>query len=570
MAPLITLLIGHRGVGKTTFLAHVRERFPSWSALDLDSEIEQASEMSVGALLKRGESEFREWERKILARIIQTATLRTVVALGAGFEGPLPKDDRVRTLWLRRATDAKGRVFTDRPRLNAAVAPLAEYMERFSWREKRFHEWADEELFLPEGYEGGLEDVLQGPRWNLSAEITLLGGDRLESDLERLNRCNIRRFEVRDDLLSGTQIEKVLSAVEKDKILFALRTPKSQPRLGYANEWALELGPPKEGATIISRHHRGTRLEDTFSELNAHKDRHLKLAVEISNFDELWLGHLWWQQDPSRRSFLPRSQSGRWRWYRSLFGPRMPLHFIREGEGSALDQPFLWQAVLQPKLETRFAAVLGSPVEHSRSPLGHLDFFKADRIPFVAIEVTETEWPSAIQVLRHLGLGFAAVTSPLKQEAFRACTNLDVEARALESVNTLALNEEGIFGCNTDQLALEALAREMNYAKVWLWGGGGVRSSVQKAWPQAIKISAREGTSATESPDLLIWAVDRSRRFEWPPSGLKPRLVLDLNYGDDSPGREWAVQNNIGYQSGLKMFKLQAAAQQRFWRDYIL
>jgi shikimate 5-dehydrogenase/shikimate kinase len=569
---MIVLLIGHRGVGKTTFLERIREKFPSWSALDLDSEIERISGTSVSEIFKRGEAEFREWEKKILARIVQSAAGPTVVALGAGFEGPLPKSDRIRALWLRRVTDAKGRVFTDRPRLNPAVAPLDEYMERFPAREKRFREWADEELFLPEGYEGGMEDVLhRSPSWNLAAEITALSGERIERDLERFNAWNIRRIELRDDLLNEAQIEKVLHSTPKDKILFAQRTPQSKPRPGYANDWPLELGPPKEGATIVSRHQRGARLEETLSELDAYKNVHLKLAVEISNFDELWQGHLWWQNDPTRRSFLPRSKNGRWSWYRSLFGPRMPLHFIREGEGSAPDQPYLWQAVLQTKMETRFAAVLGSPVEHSRSPLAHLDFFKAARIPFVAIEVTDVEWPSAIQILRRLGLGFAAVTSPLKQEAFRLCTDLDAAARRLESVNTLVFNKEEIVGRNTDHLALKDLAREteMNGAKVWLWGGGGVRSSVQQAWPQALKISAREGTVQADSPDLLIWAVDRSRRFEWPSSRIKPRLVLDLNYGDDSPGREWAVQNNIGYQSGLKMFKLQAAAQQRFWRDYI-
>ena len=41
--------------------------------------------------------------------------------------------------------------------------------------------------------------------------------------------------------------------------------------------------------------------------------------------------------------------------------------------------------------------------------------------------------------------------------------------------------------------------------------------------------------------------------------------MLDLNYSDDSPGLEWAVRENLPYQSGLKMFKLQAEFQRRFW-----
>ena len=117
-------------------------------------------------------------------------------------------------------------------------------------------------------------------------------------------------------------------------------------------------------------------------------------------------------------------------------------------------------------------------------------------------------------------------------------------------------------------LALEQLAPTLPAAdRVWIWGRGALLDSLKFVWPQAEAISARQGTVNTEAPDLLIWATGRSNPFVWPK--IRPKLVLDLNYGDDSPGLEFAVQNGLPYYSGLKMFELQAAAQRQFWKAYL-
>jgi shikimate 5-dehydrogenase len=71
--------------------------------------------------------------------------------------------------------------------------------------------------------------------------------------------------------------------------------------------------------------------------------------------------------------------------------------------------------------------------------------------------------------------------------------------------------------------------------------------------------------SETVAPAVLIWAVGRSRAHRAPPAHLRPGLVLDLNYADDSPGLEYAATHGLAYQSGLGMFKLQAQAQRDFW-----
>jgi shikimate kinase len=574
---MISVLIGHRGAGKSTFLQQIQAHSPqSVVTIDLDQEIERVTGQSVAELFARGESEFRQIENRVCTELIERhcSTPQSVwIALGAGFSGSIAK--HVRRLWLRRSTDRLGRSFFNRPRLQSDIWPLAEYLARFAEREERYRGWADEELTLPEGYNGGLEDFLFGAKWNLQADLTLLPHDfrSWSQFVERRSHWGIRHWELRDDLLSSEQLALACSTLPSGSLLFSRRKAAGPLptglRTGLKVDWALELGEPPDQVYALSLHERSISLDETVArfERSARRAQVLKLAVEIHSFAELAWGHSWWQQDPQRRSFLPRSPDGRWCWYRSLFGRQMPLHFLRESAGSSLDQPLLWQLLLQaPMRGARFAAVLGSPVEHSRSPCEHAAFFAERGMPMVAIPVALEEFSQALPWLREIGLGFAAVTAPLKEAAFQAADQTSAQAQALHSANTLYLSNTGVYAHNTDVLALERLAQRLPKASsIWLWGGGGVKSSVRQAWPSLLEISARQGTTLSEPPELLIWAVGRSRQFQWPK--VRPQRILDLNYSEDSPGLEFAVHEHLPYQSGLEMFKLQAQFQRDFWHS---
>lgn len=573
MDPLITLLVGHRGVGKSSFLAKLKEyarlhELPD-QFLDLDDEIERHHGRTVGHILSaEGEVQFREVERQTLQRLVADVKVPLVIAVGAGFEGPVPAGAYV--IWLRRETDEAGRSFLNRPRLNPAVSPLEEYSERFATRQARFQSWAHDQLFLPEGYVSGLEEfVLKKDAIKVPYDMTVMpeAFRDLQGFARRRVQWNVRRWELRDDLLTDRQMHDAVNALPWDRVLISHRKPKLLYDGLY--DWALELGAPESRVDILSLHARRGPLTEAFAALEAHNERAnvFKLAVPVHSFEELKQGHDWWRADQKRRAFLPRSDDGRWRWYRQLFGPRMPIHFFRESEGSAPDQPLLWQIHLQPVMQFTFAAVLGHPVGHSRTPAEHFEFFRDLGMPVVAIDINEEEFPQAFPILQGMGLTHAAVTAPLKKAAFAVCTEKTPEAENLQSVNTLEINGEAVRGHNTDYLALQEIKNELHGSKyVWLWGGGGVLTSVQSVWPEAVHIQAREGTTNPSSPDLLIWAVGRGREFKWPPPSCRPKLVLDLNYSDDSPGLEWAVRENLPYQSGLKMFKLQAEFQRRFWR----
>lgn len=579
MGPLVTLLVGHRGAGKTSYLKSVAKFAEvhrlQVDAIDLDEEIARQSGVDqVGEVFSRlGEAEFRELEVKTFENLNLKTDRSTLIALGAGFSGPLPQGMPV--VWIRRLTDPLGRSFLNRPRLNSLVSPVEEYLERFAAREDGYRRQSTDQLILPEGYVSGLEEfVLTPSTWKLPFELTLSAKHVQNWNDFWAKRLfwQLRHLEVRDDLLSAADQAKVLETLPSEKTIYSRRVTKGQSPKGIMVDWPLELGPASMTPQIFSLHEKTQSLKQALDKLRG--PAVLKAALSVDDFEELREGHEWWLEAPRQRAFLPRSVNGRWRWYRSLFGRRMPIHYFREDEGSAADQPLLWQEVLQPDLqdEKGFAAVLGSPVEHSRSPLEHLEFFKKLDMPFVAVDVAESEFAQAIQVLAGMGMRFAAVTAPLKKLAFAVATDSTPEAELTQAANTLSFSGTSVKAHNTDVLALMKIKQNLPQGldKVWLWGGGGVKTSVKVVWPEAVEVAARVGDRAADfaggAPDLVIWATGRVRDFRWPSASVKPRLILDLNYSEDSPGLEWAVRENLNYKSGIEMFHLQAQAQREFWR----
>lgn len=657
---MLHLIVGHRGVGKTAFLSRVAAAYDTAQRVvtlrDLDAEIARTSGVAVSTLfVQHGEAAFRDRERRTLSALLQSlrplADQQDVyVALGAGYEDDprqvVPHDwlPQTRVLWLRRLTDAQGRIFPrqagtpNRPRLSPALSPLSEYAVRFAARQLRYAAWHDDVWLMPEG--------IEDHPWPIESAFILsaLAGQPLPPDLSprgcltllpqqlarpagfadwlqrRLGWLGVR-FELRDDLLGANQLARLLQQLPAERIVRSFRQ-----RLPHLDEVAalcqknilcdipLELQPgvlPRLDASaaadrslVLSLHERAVgeslaaaiaRLQDGAQRLGAGR---LKLAVEIADLRELSEGAAWAATDPQRHVFLPRTPTARlrqgperYRWFRTLQAARSdcPLAFFREGDGSSLDQPTLcehWQSKRLAATGTRreFAAVLGDPVQHSRTPSQHRALFAAAGMPVLAVPCSDEEWANqAPTLLVALGLRYAAVTAPLKRQAGQLV--------GLPACNSLIFREGiGWHGKNTDPAGLQALLAPLSdEAEVAIWGGGGTLPSLQRVVPQARAFALRTGqerpladdrTEETHrllpastqrpafSPTVLIWAAGPlpEGTQALPPASWRPRQVFDLDYRECSGGRAYALQIDAEYVSGLAMFQVQAAAQARFFQ----
>jgi shikimate dehydrogenase len=101
---------------------------------------------------------------------------------------------------------------------------------------------------------------------------------------------------------------------------------------------------------------------------------------------------------------------------------------------------------------TRLAAVVGWPVEHSRSPALHNAAYAAAGIDavYVALAVRPGEVAAALAGARAMGFLGVNVTVPHKREALEACDRVDPVAARAGAVNTVVVGEAGLEGHNTD------------------------------------------------------------------------------------------------------------------------
>ncbi len=573
---MIFLIVGHRGAGKSWALSALRQKLSflkrDVQCIDLDLEIEDRYGSIDEIFKKDGETEFRKLESEVFDLISKSNHTPKIIAVGGGFDISRVQADEV--IWLRRESDISGRIFLDRPRLDKNMSPLEEWQKRFEEREQRFRKIHTQVLTLPEGKWASEKVLIHFFAFWFSElkckmdetpfDITLLPGD-----VERVNKKNIfkfaRRVEIRDDL---RETKNKIKEFEANRIYYSFRRleDRSPQPMGYDSDWDLSLGePPHLGFWSYSLHDSNAKI---FKNFDLPEGSILKWSPEIKNFTELKLGHEWYLEDPRHRAFLPRSSTGRWRWYRRLFGPKMPIHFVRDDQGSAPDQPFWYETWLQPLTNQGFAAVLGDPVHLSWSPSFHHDFFKDFHMPFVAIDLPVHEFKTGLEILKELGLRAAAVTSPLKKEAFKTINSADPAPYEIEAVNTLYISNDKIIGTNTDLIALKNLAQRIDRKDPIIWGGGGLAPTLKAVFPGAKFFKARSGGNIPQE-STLIWASIRSPDVKFPEPLSHLKDLVDLNYSESSMGRELALRAGCGYVSGELFFKEQAQAQQDFWRRFL-
>jgi shikimate 5-dehydrogenase/shikimate kinase len=585
---MITCIMGHRGVGKTSLLERIEKYCPEAKVFCLDTLIEQELGPISTIFAEKGEDHFRKIELKVFESLVETldGTNNAIyLAVGGGF--PIERIPSFsHKLWVRRDIDMANFYFPNRPSLTPDQKALQVPADKFKQRERRFQEKNDSILTLQEGLferSAGEQMYFQKNIHNCGGILTLLAEDfekpKVLEWLKERDEWGLQAFEVRNDLLQQPQIEFLFEKNLRTPLLYSFRriNPTHQQiqtaRSFDIIDWDASLGDVPEilkEKSVLSFHTEESDFLATLQKLKEHPGK-IKWAPFVTTMEHLELGHKWVCEDPEARSFLPRSQNGRWSWYRRLMKNEMMLQFIREGKGSSDDQPSLLDWITTLETSTH-AAVLGAPVKHSWSPTFHADFFRERSMNFFPIHLqAEEASEKTLAFLYRLGFRAFAVTSPLKPWAAGV-------SHSSENTNTLTWSEsqECWLGSSTDMVGFERLLSEedirLEEKSVAIWGSGAMASLLKSRYPSAVVWSARTGeakeTVAREwTPQVLVWAAGDGgqealeRLFpHW-----KPESVVDLNYRTDSPAIAFAHTLGARYVSGVQMFVGQALEQQKIW-----
>jgi len=175
--------------------------------------------------------------------------------------------------------------------------------------------------------------------------------------------------------------------------------------------------------------------------------------------------------------------------------------------------------MLMPTGSTQLAAVIGSPVRHSLSPLLHNTAFEHRGLDWVylAFEVAEGSAAGALVAMRELGISGMSVTMPHKEAVADQCDELSPDAAALRAVNCV-VNEGGrLIGHNTDGDGfINALAAELSLNPAGLrctvLGAGGAARSIGLALARSgasqvaiiNRTEARARDAAALFPDVAV------------------------------------------------------------------
>jgi shikimate dehydrogenase len=173
----------------------------------------------------------------------------------------------------------------------------------------------------------------------------------------------------------------------------------------------------------------------------------------------------------------------------------------------------------------RQAAVLGSPIAHSLSPVIHLRAYEILGLPYdyQAVEVTREGLSAFLTQERFHDentLGFS-LTMPLKEEIcspkFAKFLNVDQRSQQINSANTLYRDGDAWQATSTDVTGFEYLLSNRKFANVVILGSGGTARAVMAARQiQGAEIrlfrrsSERDEMLSQSFPDLSLRFMDSS------------------------------------------------------------
>ena len=257
---------------------------------------------------------------------------------------------------------------------------------------------------------------------------------------------------------------------------------------------------------------------------------------------------------------------------------------------------------------TDFYAVIGNPIEHSKSPVIHHAFAQLTHqdIQYERVLAPLDEFAETVYGLISNGFKGANVTVPFKLEAFAMASRLTERAQDAGAVNTLIFDGDGLIGDNTDGVGLvrditQNIGVSFAGKRVLLIGAGGASEGVlhpilaeqpalliitnrtlDKALNMVKRVEARDEMVFVsinayafddlegQQFDIVINATSAGlsdSHLPLPNSIFAPNaLAYDMMYGRTTPFMAFALQQGAVVFGGLGMLIEQAAEAFSVWR----
>lgn len=259
----------------------------------------------------------------------------------------------------------------------------------------------------------------------------------------------------------------------------------------------------------------------------------------------------------------------------------------------------------KPVLNIDRYAVVGNPIEHSKSPLIHSAFAKQtnQEMSYERILAPLDSFEATIKELVAQGYKGVNVTVPFKFKAFNLCDTLTERAQAAGAVNTLTFKDGRISGDNTDGAGLvrdmtHNLKHILHNKRTLLLGAGGAAEGVlhpllaceldglvianrtiekaERIISRQVQVGALNQLSASTYADLnnpfdiIINATSAGLTDTALPIPnmvfAKDCLAYDMMYGRETPFMTQARANGAQVADGLGMLVEQAAEAFYIWR----
>jgi 3-dehydroquinate dehydratase / shikimate dehydrogenase len=245
---------------------------------------------------------------------------------------------------------------------------------------------------------------------------------------------------------------------------------------------------------------------------------------------------------------------------------------------------------------TQVFGVIGSPIQHSLSPLLHNTGFISAKADAVYVPFLVEDLRDFLKAAPEFGVRGFSVTLPHKQSILRHLDECEPLAAKIGAVNTVVVRRDGsLYGCNTDYLGvLRPLEKKIRLrgSRVLIFGAGGAARAAAFAVARAgaeVAICARRERPAGELARAVGGEVvpRRALRTEFfdaivnaTPIGMHPRerisplesrelhcrIVMDLIYRPELTRLlQLAARKGIATVSGVEMFLAQGIAQWEMW-----